>query len=66
MKFQLKNIIAVMAIALAFSSCSNDENPVIDELEELNKIQEITNTTHTIELYSHYRNFSSKVITQSV
>jgi hypothetical protein len=54
MKFPLKNIIAVMAMALAFSSCSNDENPSItaNELEGLNKIQEITNDTHIVELYS--------------
>jgi hypothetical protein len=26
MKFQLKNILAVTAIALAFTSCSNDDN----------------------------------------
>ncbi|MFV8347025.1 hypothetical protein [Flavobacterium sp. ZB4P13] len=54
MKFPLKNIIAVMAMALAFSSCSNDENPSItaNELEGLNKIQEITNDTHIVELFS--------------
>lgn len=54
MKFPLKNILAVMAMALAFSSCSNDENPSItaNELEGLNKIQEITNDTHIVELYS--------------
>lgn len=30
MKFQFKNIIAVVAIALAFTSCSKDEDPAID------------------------------------
>lgn len=29
MKFQLKNIVAVMALALAFTSCSNDDNKEI-------------------------------------
>ena len=54
MKFQLKNILAVMAIVLAFSSCSSDsDTPVVDELAELTKFKEITNTTHTIELYAH-------------
>jgi hypothetical protein len=54
MKFQLKNILAVVAIALAFSSCSSDsETPIVDELAELTKFKEITNTTHTIELYAH-------------
>lgn len=54
MKFQLKNILAVVAIALAFSSCSTDsDTPVVDELAELTKFKEITNTTHTIELYAH-------------
>ena len=54
MKFQLKNIMAVVAILLAFSSCSSDsDTPVVDELAGLTKIKTITNTTHTIELYSH-------------
>ena len=54
MKFQLKNILAVVAIALAFPSCSSDtDTPKVNELAELIKIKEITNTTHTIELYSH-------------
>ncbi|TDD78793.1 hypothetical protein [Flavobacterium caseinilyticum] len=54
MKFQLKNILAVVAIAFAFSSCSSDnDTPVVDELAELTKFKEITNTTHTIEMYSY-------------
>lgn len=54
MKFQLKNILAVVAIALAFFSCSSDnDTPVVDELAELTKFKEITNTTHTIEVYTH-------------
>ena len=54
MKFQLKNILAVVAIALAFSSCSSDsETPAVNELAELTKFKEITNTTHTVELYAH-------------
>ena len=53
MKFKLKNILAGVAIALAFYSCSSDnDSPVVNELAELTKIKEITNTTHTIELYS--------------
>ena len=57
MKTQLKNIFAVLLMALAFTSCSNDEDPivipVVNELEGLTKFKEIANTTHTIELYSH-------------
>jgi len=43
-------------MALAFTSCSKDEEaitPAVDELEGLSKFKEISNTTHTIELYSH-------------
>lgn len=55
MKSLLKNIVALLAIALAFTSCSdNDDNtPAVNELEGITKFKEITNTTHTIELYSH-------------
>ncbi|GAB3716040.1 hypothetical protein [Flavobacterium koreense] len=55
MKTQLKNIFAILFMALAFTSCSNDDNnePTINELEGLTKFKEIVNTTHTIELYSH-------------
>ncbi|MEC4050765.1 hypothetical protein OX284_015100 [Flavobacterium sp. SUN046] len=56
MKTQLKNIFAILIMALAFTSCSKDEEvitPAVDELEGLSKFKEITNTTHTIELYSH-------------
>ena len=57
MKTQLKNIFAVLLMVLAFTSCSNDEDPivipVVNELEGLTKFKEINNTTHTIELYSH-------------
>lgn len=55
MKTQLKNIFAILFMALAFTSCSNDDNnePTINELEGLTKFKEIANTTHTIELYSH-------------
>lgn len=55
MKTQLKNIFAIVIMALAFTSCSKDNQvitPVVDELEGLSKFKEITNTTHTIELYS--------------
>lgn len=55
MKSLFKNIVAILAIALAFTSCSdNDDNtPAVNELEGITKFKEITNTTHTIELYSH-------------
>ena len=54
MKFQLKNIVTVLLIAITFASCSTDNNEpiLINELEGLTKIQEITNDTHTIELFS--------------
>lgn len=54
MKFQIKNIIAIIAVTLSLASCSSDDTaPAVDELEGLTKFKEITNTTHTIELYSH-------------
>lgn len=56
MKTQLKNIFAILIMAVAFTSCSKDEEiiiPVVDELESFTKFKEITNATHTIELYSH-------------
>ena len=54
MKFQLKNIVTVLLIAITFASCSTDNNEpiLINELDGLTKIQELTNDTHTIELYS--------------
>ena len=53
MKFQLKNIVAVLIMALALISCSdNDDSTTVNELDGLTKFQEMTNTTHTIELYS--------------
>lgn len=52
MKTQLKKI-ALMLVAVAFASCSSDDNQTsVNELEGLTKFKEITNTTHTIELYS--------------
>lgn len=30
MKFQLKNILAIAALVLTFSSCSKDDDPAID------------------------------------
>lgn len=55
MKFQLKNILAIVLIALTFSACSNDDTTptVADELEGLSKFKEFSNETHTIELYKH-------------
>ena len=53
MKFQLKNIVAVLAIIFAFSSCTNDDAPAVaKELDGISKVQELTNDTHVIELYS--------------
>lgn len=53
MKFQLQNIVILLIIAFTFSSCSNDDAPIVtNELEGLNKIQELTNDTHIVELYS--------------
>ena len=52
MKTQLKKI-ALMLVAVAFASCSSDDNQTsVNELEGLTKFKEITNTTHTIEMYS--------------
>lgn len=54
MKFQLKNIIAILAITLAFASCSNTEDTTtVNELDGITKFKEIVNATHTIELYAH-------------
>lgn len=54
MKFQLKNIIAILAIAFAFASCSNTEDTTtVNELDGITKFKEIVNATHTIELYAH-------------
>lgn len=52
MKFQLKNIIAVIVIALSLSCCTTENDNVSDELSGFTKFKEITNATHTIELYS--------------
>ncbi|HJS00540.1 MAG TPA: hypothetical protein VJ780_06365 [Flavobacterium sp.] len=53
MKFQLKNIVAALFMALTLTSCSdNDDSVAVNELDGLTKFQEMTNTTHTIELYS--------------
>lgn len=54
MKFQLKNIIAILAIAFTFASCSNTEDTTtVNELDGITKFKEIVNATHTIELYAH-------------
>jgi hypothetical protein len=42
-----------LVIVTIFASCSNNDKPVVDELEGLTKFKEISNTTHTIELYKH-------------
>ena len=52
MKNQFKKI-ALFIIAIAFASCSSDDNqPTVNELDGLTKVKEITNDTHTIELYT--------------
>ena len=52
MKTQLKKI-ALILVAVAFASCSSDDNQTsVNELEGLTKFKEITNTSHTIEMYS--------------
>lgn len=57
MKTQFKKILTIVLVALAFSSCSNDDDksatPVVNEIEGLTKFKEISNETHTLELYSH-------------
>ena len=57
MKTQFKKIVAMIFVALAISSCSNDDDnvvtPTANELEGLTKFKEISNDTHTIELFSH-------------
>jgi PBP1b-binding outer membrane lipoprotein LpoB len=54
MKFQLKNIIAILVIAFTFASCSNTEDTTtVNELDGITKFKEIVNATHTIELYAH-------------
>lgn len=35
------------------TSCTNNDEPTVDELDGLTKFKEISNTTHTIELYKH-------------
>ena len=56
MKTQLKNIFVILIMALAFTSCSSDDEqitlPVVNELDGLSKFKEMSNATHTIELYS--------------
>ncbi|HQF47203.1 MAG TPA: hypothetical protein PLZ71_00945 [Flavobacterium alvei] len=42
-----------LVLLTILASCSNNEEPAVDELYGLSKIKEITNTTHTIELYKH-------------
>ena len=53
MKFSIKYIFAIFAMALLLVSCRNsDETVPVDELKGLTKIKEITNDTHVIDLYS--------------
>lgn len=55
MKTALKYLLAVLAIAFTFASCSSDDknnNIPVNEMDGLLKIQEFDNALHTIELYS--------------
>lgn len=54
MKFSIKFITAIFAMALLLVSCRNNDEPItpVNELEGLTKIKEFSNGTHTIELYS--------------
>lgn len=59
---KLKYILPILFIALIFTACSSDDDsndnpPIINEVEGLTKIQDITNNTHTIELYSKSGDF---------
>lgn len=56
MKTQIKNILAILVLAITFTSCSKDDEVTtssVDELYGFSKFKEVTNATHTIELYSH-------------
>lgn len=54
MKFQIKNIVAIIIVALTLGSCSSDDSKsTVNELDGLTKFKEIENDMHTIELYSY-------------
>lgn len=55
MKRIIKNIVAIVAIAMVFVSCSSSDDTAVitDELANVSKFGEVSNATHTIELYSH-------------
>ena len=57
MKFQLKNIVAVLIMALALISCSdNDDSTTVNELDGLTKFQEMTNTGYCLmKLYFNFK-----------
>lgn len=42
-----------LVLLVIMTSCTNNDEPTVDELDGLTKFKEITNTTHTIELYKH-------------
>ena len=47
-----------LVLVTVFASCSSDnDNPVVDELEGLTKFKEMSNTTHSIELYKNATGF---------
>lgn len=55
MKTSLKYLVALLAMAFTFASCSSDDNNntnPVNELDGLVKIQQFDNDSHTIELYS--------------
>ncbi|POS03122.1 hypothetical protein [Flavobacterium croceum] len=55
MKLFIKNLFAILIVAILFTSCSKDnetETPVVNELDGLIKFKELSNSTHVVELYS--------------
>ncbi|WP_034042785.1 hypothetical protein [Wocania ichthyoenteri] len=55
-----KYLLPILSIAIFAISCSTDnETPIINEVEDLIKIQEIANTTHTIELFNTTGDFKT-------
>lgn len=42
-----------LVLLTIMTSCTNNDEPTVDELDGLTKFKEISNTTHTIELYKH-------------
>lgn len=51
----MKKIFFVAALAMAFAvtSCSEDDQQIVDETKDLKLVQTLTNDTHTIELFTN-------------